>query len=304
MEKKYHIGLIILFFVVFFLVCLFVEPAQAERSKTHSNRYKVALEINKLAIFPFADHSYSSLSSVQQLNKGKEIVEYLREAFREKNIELVDTNSIERLFLAEGVIQTLKEADNPASYEWNILNSSYSHFAEERVIDDIIKRYDKTAVLSKSKVAFLTDMLGADAVVRGVILDKTPKNLIEEDSMLKPQTAAMAKRIIPFFIRGKFCYALTGSYETGLFPISHSRPPKIFPSFNSNAKVIEILIFIQNTKTGDIAWSGSRKISYSRKGSYFSGEFRTKLKKQVNLLIDDFISSLSKFKGSWVLIKK
>ncbi|MCF7887478.1 MAG: hypothetical protein K9L71_03600 [Candidatus Omnitrophica bacterium] len=280
------------------------KPVLAERSKADSNRYKIALEINKLAIFPFADHSYSSFASVQQLNKAKEIVEYLHEAFREKKIELIDANSIERLFLAEGVIQTLKEADNPASYEWNMLNSKYYHVTEKRIVEDIIKKYDKTTVLSKSKVAFFTDMLDADAVVRGVILDKTPKNLIEEDSMLKPQTAAVAKRIIPFFIRGQFAYALTDSYETGLFPINYSRPPKFFPSFDPNAKVIELLIFIQNAKTGEIAWSGSCKVSYSRKGSYFSGELRDKLKKQVNLLIDDFVLSLSKFRGSWVLIKK
>lgn len=304
-KKKYSIIPILSFFLVIFISsCFLIYSAQAGPSKGSSNRYKIALEVNRVAIFPFADHSYSRFDSVKYLDKGQEVAQYLRDAFNKKNIELVDASSVRRLLLAEDVIRILREADNPASYEWNILNSNYYHLTDKKIADDIIKKYDKTAVLSESKINFLADMLGADVVVRGAILDKTPKSFIERDSMLKPDDGTMAKRLIPFFMRGKFCYALTDNYETGLFPLQHSRPISLFSSFNPNTKVIEVLIFIQNPKTGEIIWSSSSKVVYSAKGSYLSGGFRSKLKKQVDLSIQKFISLLSRFNDSWVLVEE
>jgi hypothetical protein len=304
-KKKYSTALILSFFLVIFISsCFLICSVQARSSKGSSNRYKIALEVNKVAIFPFADHSYSKFDSVKHFDKGQEVAQYLHDAFQKKNIKLVDASSVKRLLLAEDAIRILREADNPASYEWNILNSTYHHLTERRIADNIIKKHDKTAVLSESRIKFLAEMLGADAIVRGVILDKTPKSFIEKDSMLKPDDGTMAKRLIPFFMRGKFCYALTGNYETGLFPLQHSRPIDFFPSFNPNTKVIEVLIFIQNPKTGEIAWSSSSKVVYSAKGPYISGDFRSKLKKQVNLSIQEFISSLSRFKDSWVLVEE
>jgi hypothetical protein len=68
-------------------------------------------------------------------------------------------------------------------------------------------------------------------------------------------------------------------------------------------KVIKIIIFVQSGKTGEVVWSNSCEMAYQAQDGYFPVDFSRRLEAKVNLAIDDFFSSLSPYKDSWLFIK-
>jgi hypothetical protein len=265
--------------------------------------FRVALDLKKIAIFPFSDHTLKLDRFLEARYKEKRIVNQLRSYFESRGISLVLQDFVERVLLTENVIRPLSGVDNPASYFWNIVNSTFSNITNSEIYDYIIRKYGKTQTLPDPVVVRLANILEVDAIVRGVILDRTPKSIMEKDKMIKlKQKQRLREKLIPFFIGDRMSYALAKNYEAGL-PLFSNKRPLVFMPVPPDKKVIKIIIFVQSGKTGEVVWSNSCEMAYQAENGYFPVDFSRRLKAKVNLTIDDFFSSLSPYKDSWLFIK-
>lgn len=258
----------------------------------------------RIAVFPFSDHSFKTIASVEKLNKSADILRNLDIVLKNKDINVVQNDLVERLLLAENIIRFFDFQKNPASYEWNMINSAFSPTTNDTIIEFIINRYKNTVILSRAKVISLAKDLDADLLVRGVILNKTPRSFIEEDKIVKESEGGISKRVVPFFLRDNFCYASTSSYESGLPPFNLKRPVSFSPFFKPNKSIIQVLIFIQDGKTGSIIWSTNFKVRYFSKNYYLSAGFNDKVRKQIDLSMEDFFSKFIKKKNKTKLEKR
>jgi hypothetical protein len=269
---------VFLIFIFFFFI-LQVNAMGKKKAPEGDNRFKNS---DRIAVFPFSDHSFKTIASVEKINKSADILKNLHEILESKNIGVVQKDFTERLLLAENIIRSFDFQKNPASYQWNMINSSFAKTTNETVIEYIINRYNDTVVLSKTKAVSIAKDLDADFLIRGIILNKTPKSFLEKDKILKQSEGFISKRILPIFLRGKFCYASTSSYESGLPSFSLRRPTSFSPFFKLNKNIIEVFIFIQDGKTGDIVWSTDFKVKYFSKDYYLATGFNNKVKKEIN----------------------
>lgn len=248
----------------------------------------------RVAVLPFSDHSFESIASVEKLNKSADAARNLEHVLEKKGIRVVQRDFVERLLLAEGIIRPFDFQKNPASYEWNMINSAFNSTTNDAIVEFIINRYKNTPVLSRDKAINLAKDLDADLLIRGVILDKTPKSFMEQDKIINQLEEGISKKIIPFFLREKFCYASTSSYESGLPPFNLKRPTSFSPFFKPDKSIIEVLIFIQDGETGSIVWSANFKVKYFSKDYYLSAGFNDRVREQIVLTIQDFFSKFSK----------
>lgn len=276
MKRKFFLS-VLFFLPVLVLYFSLSGPAQAKIK-------------GKAAIFPFADHSFRSIASAEMINKPVDLAKALEKIFKNKGVDIIQKSFIERLLFAENIIRPFKFKRNPASYEWNMINSAFSSVASDTIIEYILKRYKPTAPLSRAKIISLSKDLGADFLVRGVILDKTPISFMQKDDILDLPEGGISRRIIPFFLRENFYYALTPSYENGLPAVNLKKPVSYFPFFKANQTVIQVIIFIQDGKTGNIIWSNSCKIKYPSKDYYYSSGFSSKAEEAMNSAMQSFFS--------------
>lgn len=242
----------------------------------------------RVAIFPFSDHSFKSIASVEKFNKSADTLRELEKALESKGIDLVQKEFVERVLFAEDIIRPFKFKKNPAFYEWNMINSAFSKTTNDVVTEYIINRYGDTSVLSRGKVISLAKDLGADFLIRGVILDKTPKKFMRQNKILDLPAGGISRRIIPLFLRENFYYSTTSSYENGLVSFNLERPVSFWPFYKPNWTIVQIFIFAQDGRTGDIVWSGDCKIKYLAKNYYLSSGFSGKLREKIKPLLKDF----------------
>jgi hypothetical protein len=265
--------------------------------------FRVALDLKKVAILPFSDHTLKLDRFFKAGYKEQKVVGYLRSYFKSQGIPLALQDFVERVLLTENIVRPFQGIDNPASYFWNIVNSTFSSITNSDIYDYVIKKHGKTQALSGPVIVKLAEKLEVDAVVRGVILDRTPKSIMEEDRMFKlEQSQRLREKLVSFFIGDRMSYALTKNYEAGLPLFSNKRPLAFFPVAPTK-KAMKIIIFVQNGKTGEIVWSNSCEMAYQAKDGYFPADFSRRLEAKINLAVEDFFSSLSPYKDSWLFIK-
>jgi hypothetical protein len=288
--------------LIFFAFLLGINlSCRGENSRGPS--FRVSLDLKKIAIFPFSDHTLKIDRFFEARYKEEKIVNYLRSYFENRGISLALQDFVERVLLTENVIRPISGVDNPASYFWNIVNSTFSDITNLEIYDYVIRKYGKTQVLLDPVIVRLANILEVDAVVRGVILDRTPKSIMEKDKMIKlKQKRRLREKLIPFFVGDRMSYALTKNYEAGL-PLFNNKRPSVFMPVHPNKRVIKIIIFVQSGKTGEIVWSNSCEMAYRVQDGYFPVDFSKRLKAKINLNIEDFFSSLSLYQDSWLFIK-
>lgn len=274
---------------VFSVFCLngALECGGAGAKNSGRSYFTIDLTIKKIAVFPFSDHTVEIDESVEVRTKERKAVAGVIDCFEEHGVSLVLQNLVEETLMAENVIIPFEIAGNPFTYSFDIVDSV---------------KYGNSRTLRRKVVMELAEMLGADAVVRGVILDQTPNNFMKKDKILKKGQYGYSERIlIPFFMRGKMSYAIARNYESGL-PFFLKNKPVSFLPVGRNRRTIRVIIFIQSGKSGEVVWSNSFEMNYYDRGGHFSADFEDKLRDNISLAMRGFFSSLSFYEDSWLFI--
>jgi hypothetical protein len=258
--------------------------------------------IRRVAIFPFADYSYQQ-SFVEPLRWGlnTEVIEDLTDEFIKKGIMVVAQEDVNGLLISEDIMKPV-ETEEVASaleriqdnlqnelsaispeYELKRKGHSEEMYAEikgmtndknkEAVLNRVLENLSlkepvlqgATVSLSGNKIKELGAGLGADVIVRGRIIEagnlkKTANPAFSNQGVV---SSILNPLKIFFFGQGdayaSLGYAQQEKYEDGILDAYSF---KASPT-GTNVALVEIRIYLQDVKTGEIIWSGRAESTYN-----------------------------------------
>ncbi len=258
--------------------------------------------IKKVAIFPFADYSYQQ-SFVEPLRWGlnTEIIEDLTDEFIKKGIMVIPQEDVNGLLISEDIMKpieseevagALQRIQDTIQKELSAISPEYElkrkeHSEEMRAeIEEMTRDKNKEAVLNRiletlslkepvfqgatvsltnDKIKELGASLGADVIVRGRIIEagnlkKTANPAFSNQGVVYSILNPMK---IFFFGQGdrlaSLGYAQQEKYEDGILDAYSF---KASPT-GSNLALVQIRIYLQDVKTGEIIWSGRAESTYN-----------------------------------------
>ncbi|MEA3560781.1 MAG: hypothetical protein U9R31_03320 [Candidatus Omnitrophota bacterium] len=268
------------------------------RSEIGHTKYVVSLGMKKIAILPFSNRSHQVFSAALTWKGSNDIVAYIKDYFEARQIPVVSGQPVEKLLLSDKIIRVFKNQNNPISREWNVIHSNYSLMLSKEILKSIFTNCPATTKLSKGKVKGLArEFGGVDAFIRGVILDATPKSLIDNRTIMEREIPDPFGGILPFQIEGLACYSMADRYEQSLPSLKKIRRTALEFS-NKIEKTIEVIIFIQNTKNGSVVWSNSFRMAHPA----ICEDFDAILSSKISLVLDELFSVLYYHKGLWLLV--
>ncbi len=303
-------------------VFLIAGCAHAPLKKTYLDNIK------KVAILPFADYSYQQ-SFVEPVRWGlnSKIVEEVTDEFLKRGVmvipqedvnEFLVTEEIMKPVETEGIAEALSritdnlKGESVISPEFEMTREHSEEMMEEvnkisyatskkkevllnRICEALYVKepffQGVTSGLTKKKVIDLGSRMGVDAVIRG--------RIIEGGVLRRTSNPAFANQgIVPFLlkpfktmvagqadIKPSLGYAHKDKYEEDLSGEYDFKP---YPT-GENTSVVQIRIYLQDARTGEILWSG-RKEAISRGlifKTYYKDLFDRATKESVGLLVED-----------------
>ena len=244
--------------------------------------------IKKVAIFPLADYSYKQdFINPWLWGMNTRITEELTDSFNREGLNVAVQEDVNSLLLQEGVLKPerkptaqvstsemfheMKKAgfdDEFRKQTENILKNDSTDDEDSVATEPILQGV--TTGLSKDEVIKLGNQLGVDVIIRGRIIESGTK------STSRPKVGAV---MLP--IQGVFSNLFVdySGYDDGLdgtvlsaTPASEDSPSGLIDGIAGffrgilptarKSSVIQIRLYVQDAKTGDLLWSNRAEVEY------------------------------------------
>ncbi len=263
--------------------------------------YKISLGVGKVAVLPFSDHSHqSSFGDALTWGGNKKIVDHIGDYFNGKDIVVLPQKDVGKFLVRRGIIKYFRDADQAASFAWNIIHARYSSLIIKQFMQSLAAQGGGTVNLSRKEIVDLGKKLGVDAVVRGIILEKKRKPFIDTRNLVEREMTDPFSGLVPFMIGDSVdkgsAYSVASKYEGGLPPVKDISPVEAenarFPS--DEEPMLLVRIYMQNAANGAVVWAGGFNIKYSLAAelegntSTFDAELGKKIRLVMNSLFSNF----------------
>lgn len=269
--------------------------------------FYVALGIDRVAIFPLSDQSHRE-SFAMALNWGgsERVVETIRGYLAAKGVMVQDQGGVCHELTSRGIINVMEDVDDPHSFTWSLVYKPHRPLMAETLMKSLLNRQGHTNRLSKEELIKIGRRLRVDTIIRGRIRERGREFV---RSGLFEQSDDPLLGVAPFRLNeadpGAVGYALYKEYDAELPPVDTTRTVRLTRPLRPTAEssVLEIAIWLQNAKTGDVEWSGQIKLVCPLE--YNGKAIETELEEGVKFLMDDFFDNyLFLYKGTWLCIRE
>ncbi len=267
---------------------------------------RVNMGIGKVALLPFSDHSHqTSFGDALTWGGNEKIIDHIKDYFNGRDIVVLPQKDIERLLIRKGIIKYFRDTGNAASFAWNVINVKYSSMIIKQFMQSLASRGGGTVNLSKKEIVNLGKKLGADAVVRGIILEKKRKPFFDTRSLAEREMTDPFSGLVPFIIGDSVekgaAYAVATKYEDSLSSAKDIKPTgdrgAYFPS--AEEPMLLVRIYMQNAANGAVVWAGGFNIKYSLAAELEDNTtaFDAELGKKVSLAMDSLFTNFYHWSG-------